>query len=276
MTATRSVSRRASCPRSASAVCWRSRRRLATTASDEDWGTEYLDLVLAVKVVADIEAAGGTARAVAGVFISYRREDTKHAAAPRDAPSVTFEGRAPEGVGSGRFAGSLTGPLSPPGSTTAYGGAGLDPPRRGKVEPQCANAGKAAVPLADDGCDRTGVLERRDTHVDLRPRLRRLRRDNELSQTDMAQSLGISPLPKFLYTVDQDGKPFPKETLGLRFNHPAGRDERSESGGDIADLVLSRNRGPREARETDGAELLQHGSRQPSELRHYGGPERRF
>jgi peptide/nickel transport system substrate-binding protein len=36
--------------------------------------------------------------------------------------------------------------------------------------------------------------------------------------TNLAQSLGLSPLPKFLYSADQDGKPFPKETLGLRFN----------------------------------------------------------
>jgi ABC-type transport system substrate-binding protein len=36
--------------------------------------------------------------------------------------------------------------------------------------------------------------------------------------TNLAQSLGLSPIPKFLYSADQDGKPFPKETLGLRFN----------------------------------------------------------
>jgi peptide/nickel transport system substrate-binding protein len=36
--------------------------------------------------------------------------------------------------------------------------------------------------------------------------------------TNLEQSLALMPLPKFLYTVDQGGKPFPKETLGLRFN----------------------------------------------------------
>jgi peptide/nickel transport system substrate-binding protein len=36
--------------------------------------------------------------------------------------------------------------------------------------------------------------------------------------TNLAQSLLLPPLPKFLYAADQDGKPFPKETLGLRFN----------------------------------------------------------
>jgi len=36
--------------------------------------------------------------------------------------------------------------------------------------------------------------------------------------TNLAQSLALAALPRFLYGHDQQGKPFPKETLGLRFN----------------------------------------------------------
>ncbi len=36
--------------------------------------------------------------------------------------------------------------------------------------------------------------------------------------TNLDQSLALAALPKFIYAYDQDGKPFPKETLGLRFN----------------------------------------------------------
>jgi peptide/nickel transport system substrate-binding protein len=35
---------------------------------------------------------------------------------------------------------------------------------------------------------------------------------------NVAQSLGVSALPKFLYSRDERGVPFPKETLGTRFN----------------------------------------------------------
>ena len=34
----------------------------------------------------------------------------------------------------------------------------------------------------------------------------------------IAFSLSLVPLPRFLYGCDEDGEPFPKETLGLRFN----------------------------------------------------------
>jgi peptide/nickel transport system substrate-binding protein len=36
--------------------------------------------------------------------------------------------------------------------------------------------------------------------------------------TNLAQSLSLSAMPKFLYTRDEHGVPFPKETLGTRFN----------------------------------------------------------
>jgi peptide/nickel transport system substrate-binding protein len=35
---------------------------------------------------------------------------------------------------------------------------------------------------------------------------------------NQSATLDLWPTPRFLYTVDQDGKPFPRETLGLRFN----------------------------------------------------------
>jgi ABC-type transport system substrate-binding protein len=35
---------------------------------------------------------------------------------------------------------------------------------------------------------------------------------------NLAQSMVLEPLPKFLYTSDENGKPFPKESLGTRFN----------------------------------------------------------
>jgi peptide/nickel transport system substrate-binding protein len=37
-------------------------------------------------------------------------------------------------------------------------------------------------------------------------------------QLNLEESLGMSPLPKFLYTHNEDGSEIPKETLGLRFN----------------------------------------------------------
>src|SRR5688572_9286634 len=36
--------------------------------------------------------------------------------------------------------------------------------------------------------------------------------------TNISFSIGIGPIPKFLYAYEQDGTPIPKETLGLRFN----------------------------------------------------------
>ena len=35
---------------------------------------------------------------------------------------------------------------------------------------------------------------------------------------NQSATMSLWPSPRFLYTVDQDGKPLPKETLGLRFN----------------------------------------------------------
>jgi peptide/nickel transport system substrate-binding protein len=37
-------------------------------------------------------------------------------------------------------------------------------------------------------------------------------------ELNLEQTLGLSPLPKFLYSANEDGSEIPKETLGLRFN----------------------------------------------------------